>query len=60
MTFYGTLRKCRNANGFKKFYMNLEDEVSYQMSKDHTGKPCAAAVMKASWTCSMKFNEIDS
>lgn len=36
----------RNSNGFKKFYITLEDEVSFVMSKDHTGKPCAAAVMK--------------
>lgn len=40
------LANTRNANGFKKFYINLEDEVSFVMSKDHTGKPCAAAVMK--------------
>lgn len=24
----------RNANGFKKFYINLEDEVSFVMSKE--------------------------
>eukprot|EP00434_Breviolum_minutum_P024845 symbB.v1.2.021943.t1/scaffold1929.1/size95800/7 len=36
----------RNSNGFKKFYITLEDEVSFLMSKDHTGKTCAASVMK--------------
>lgn len=30
----------------KKFYINLEDEVSFVMSKDLTGKPCAASVVK--------------
>ncbi|CAE7409401.1 Znfx1, partial [Symbiodinium sp. CCMP2456] len=34
----------------KKFYINLEDEVSFVMSKDTvgdlTGKPCAASVVK--------------
>ncbi|CAE7406745.1 unnamed protein product [Symbiodinium natans] len=35
-----------NSNGAKKFYINLEDEVSFVMSKDLTGKPCAASVVK--------------
>jgi len=40
------LPNVRNSNGFKKFYLNLQDEVSYVLSKDHMGKPCAASVVK--------------
>mmetsp|Transcript_72985 Transcript_72985/g.171074 ORF Transcript_72985/g.171074 Transcript_72985/m.171074 type:complete len:1555 (+) Transcript_72985:434-5098(+) len=41
-----TALPSRNSNGFKKFYINIEDEVSFVMSKDHNGKPCAASVVK--------------
>lgn len=40
------LPHVRNSNGFKKIFLAVDDEVSFVMSKDHLGKPCAAEVMK--------------
>eukprot|EP00442_Polarella_glacialis_P035764 CAMPEP_0115145248 /NCGR_PEP_ID=MMETSP0227-20121206/62004_1 /TAXON_ID=89957 /ORGANISM="Polarella glacialis, Strain CCMP 1383" /LENGTH=1642 /DNA_ID=CAMNT_0002554733 /DNA_START=528 /DNA_END=5456 /DNA_ORIENTATION=- len=40
------LSHARNSNGFRKFFLNVEDEISYVMSKDHLGKPCASDVCK--------------
>jgi len=36
----------RNSHGHKIFWLNPDDEVSYVMSKDHTGKPCAVDIIK--------------
>mmetsp|Transcript_122692 Transcript_122692/g.308566 ORF Transcript_122692/g.308566 Transcript_122692/m.308566 type:complete len:1646 (-) Transcript_122692:74-5011(-) len=41
-----TLPHGRNSNGFKSFWLNVDDEVSYVMSKDHLGKPCAVDIRK--------------
>lgn len=40
------LHHGRNSNGFKSFWLAPGDEVSYQMSKDHKGNPCAADIYK--------------
>eukprot|EP00931_Biecheleriopsis_adriatica_P081557 TRINITY_DN548_c0_g1_i1.p1 TRINITY_DN548_c0_g1~~TRINITY_DN548_c0_g1_i1.p1 ORF type:complete len:1604 (-),score=455.95 TRINITY_DN548_c0_g1_i1:68-4879(-) len=41
-----TLPNGRNSNGYAKFYINLEDEVSYVKSKDQKGQLCAGSVIK--------------
>eukprot|EP00927_Polykrikos_kofoidii_P034052 TRINITY_DN28882_c0_g1_i1.p1 TRINITY_DN28882_c0_g1~~TRINITY_DN28882_c0_g1_i1.p1 ORF type:complete len:1871 (+),score=353.17 TRINITY_DN28882_c0_g1_i1:773-6385(+) len=44
----------RKSNGHKCFWLAKEDEVSYTMSKDHTGRPCAANIYKekkGAWRC---------
>mmetsp|Transcript_97527 Transcript_97527/g.173686 ORF Transcript_97527/g.173686 Transcript_97527/m.173686 type:complete len:1578 (+) Transcript_97527:459-5192(+) len=41
-----TLPHVRNSNGFKRFFLNVDDEVSFFMSKDPSGKPCASQVFK--------------
>mmetsp|Transcript_122580 Transcript_122580/g.392305 ORF Transcript_122580/g.392305 Transcript_122580/m.392305 type:complete len:1641 (+) Transcript_122580:598-5520(+) len=41
-----TMPNGRNSMGHTKFYLNIDDEVSFTMSKDHTGKPCAADICK--------------
>merc|ERR1719498_654683 len=41
-----TLPSGRNSNGYRSFWLAVDDEVSYTMSKDHTGKPCAVCIYK--------------
>lgn len=41
-----TLPHGRNSNGFKTFWLNVDDEVSFVESKDHRGDPCAVEVRK--------------
>mmetsp|Transcript_59595 Transcript_59595/g.172594 ORF Transcript_59595/g.172594 Transcript_59595/m.172594 type:complete len:1690 (+) Transcript_59595:340-5409(+) len=36
----------RNSNGFKTFWLNVDDEVSFGLSKDHRGDVCAVDVRK--------------
>eukprot|EP00928_Gymnodinium_smaydae_P029320 TRINITY_DN2210_c0_g1_i1.p1 TRINITY_DN2210_c0_g1~~TRINITY_DN2210_c0_g1_i1.p1 ORF type:complete len:1618 (+),score=446.07 TRINITY_DN2210_c0_g1_i1:549-5402(+) len=41
-----TLPNGRKSNGFKQFWLSKDDEVTFIMSKDHNGKPCAAQIYK--------------
>jgi len=36
----------QNSNGYRSFWLCEDDEVSFEMSKDHTGKPCAIGIYK--------------
>merc|ERR1740138_981044 len=36
----------RNSNGYKTFWLAADDEVSYIVSKDSTGKACAVEIYK--------------
>lgn len=41
-----TLSSGRNSHGYKTFSLGVDDEVSYKMAKDHTGKSCATGIRK--------------
>lgn len=41
-----TLPSGLNSNGYKMFWINVDDEVSYRLSKDLAGKTCAIDIRK--------------
>jgi len=43
-----SLPSGRMSNGFKCFWLAKDDEVSYEMSRDNKGQPCAAKVFRES------------